>query len=154
MSTAQRQPVRVLYTAEATATGGRKGHGRTSDGRVDVDFSYPAELGGDGGPGTNPEQLFATGFAACFQNAIMSVARRKNLAVDDSIVTVRIGIGPVENRFGLTAELDVKLPSIHDRTLAEELVSAADQRCPYSNAVRGNIDVTINIIDPTATAED
>jgi osmotically inducible protein OsmC len=153
MSTTQRQPVRVLYTAEATATGGRKGHGRTSDGRVDVDFSYPSELGGDGGPGTNPEQLFATGFAACFQNAIMSVARRKNLAVDDSLVTVRIGIGPVENRFGLTAELDVKLPSIHDRALAEELVSGADQRCPYSNAVRGNIDVTINIIDPPPTTE-
>lgn len=107
-------------------------------------------MGGDGGPGTNPEQLFATGFAACFQNAIMSVARRKNLVVDDSIVTARIGIGPVENRFGLTAELDVKLPSIRDRTLAEELVSAAEKRCPYSNAVRGNIDVAINLLEPTA----
>lgn len=148
MSTAQSQPVRVLYTAEATATGGRRGHGRTSDGRVDVDFSYPTELGGDGGPGTNPEQLFATGFAACFQNAIMSVARRQNLAVDDSIVTTRIGIGPYENRFGLTAELTIQLPSIRDRALAEELVSKADARCPYSNAVRGNIDVTINITDP------
>ncbi len=152
MGVTPRLPVRVLYTAEASATGGRRGHGRTSDGRVDVDFSYPAELGGDGGPGTNPEQLFATGFAACFQNAIMSVARRKNVAVDDSLVTARIGIGPVENRFGLTAELDIKLPSIHDRALAEELVAAADQRCPYSNAVRGNIDVAINIVDPPARA--
>jgi Ohr subfamily peroxiredoxin len=107
-------------------------------------------MGGDGGPGTNPEQLFATGFAACFQNALMSVARRKNLAVDDSIVTARIGIGPIENRYGLTAELDIKLPSIHDRALAEELVSAADGRCPYTNAVRGNIDVAINILEPTA----
>ena len=150
MNTTPTQQVRVLYTAEATATGGRKGHGRTSDGRLDVDFSSPTEMGGDGGPGTNPEQLFATGFAACFQNAIMSVARRKNLAVDDSIVTARIGIGPVENRFGLTAELDVKLPSIHDRTLAEELVSAAEKRCPYSNAVRGNIEVAINLLEPTA----
>src|SRR5438445_226982 len=86
MSTTPSQTVRVLYTAEATATGGRKGHGRTSDGRLDVDFSSPTEMGGDGGPGTNPEQLFATGFAACFQNAIMSVARCRNLAVDDSIV--------------------------------------------------------------------
>ena len=149
MSTTPTPTVRVLYTAEATATGGRKGHGRSSDGRVDVDFSSPTEMGGDGGPGTNPEQLFATGFAACFQNAIMSVARRKNLVVDDSIVTARIGIGPIENRYGLTAELDVKLPSIHDRALAEELVSAAEKRCPYSNAVRGNIDVAINILEPT-----
>ena len=149
MSTTPTPTVRVLYTAEATATGGRKGHGRSSDGRVDVDFSSPTEMGGDGGPGTNPEQLFATGFAACFQNAIMSVARRKNLVVDDSIVTARIGIGPIENRYGLTAELDVKLPSIHDRALAEELVSAAEKRCPYSNAVRGNIEVAINILEPT-----
>jgi organic hydroperoxide reductase OsmC/OhrA len=80
----------------------------------------------------------------------MSVARRRNLAVEDSIVTARIGIGPVENRYGLTAELDIKLPSIHDRALAEELVSAADGRCPYSNAVRGNIEVTINILEPNA----
>ena len=150
MSTTPTQHVRVLYTAEASATGGRKGHGRSSDGCVDVDFSSPTEMGGDGGPGTNPEQLFATGFAACFQNAIMSVARRKNLAVDDSIVTARIGIGPIENRYGLTAELDVKLPSIHDRALADELVSAAEKRCPYSNAVRGNIDVAITILEPTA----
>lgn len=150
MSTTPIPAVRVLYTAEATATGGRRGHGRTSDGRVDVDFSYPTELGGDGGPGTNPEQLFATGFAACFQNAIMSVARRKNLSVDDSIVTARIGIGAIENRFGLTAELDIKLPSISDRALAEELVAAADKRCPYSNAVRGNIEVAINILEPPA----
>src|SRR5260370_3732958 len=150
MSTTPSEKVRVLYTAEATATGGRKGHGRTSDGRVDVDFSSPTEMGGDGGPGTNPEQLFATGFAACFQNAIMSVARRRNLVVDDSIVTARIGIGPIENRYGLTAELDVKLPSIHDRALAEELVSAADARCPYSNAVRGNIHVLIKLLEPTA----
>lgn len=152
MSTTPIRPDRVLYTAEATATGGRRGHGRTSDGRVDVDFSSPRELGGDGGPGTNPEQLFATGFAACFQNAIMSVARRKNISVDDSIVTARIGFGPVaaENRFGLTAELDIKLPSIADRALAEELVSGADRRCPYSNAVRGNIDVAIKILQPPA----
>jgi Ohr subfamily peroxiredoxin len=108
-------------------------------------------MGGDGGPGTNPEQLFATGFAACFQNAMMSIARRKNISgVDDSIVTARIGIGPIENRFGLTAELDVKLPSINDRALAEELVAGADKRCPYTNAVRGNIDVAIKILVPPA----
>ena len=154
MSTTPTPTVRVLYTAEATATGGRKGHGRTSDGRVDVDFSSPIEMGGDGGPGTNPEQLFATGFAACFQNAMMSIARRKNLpenlSVEDSIVTARIGIGPIENRFGLTTELDITLPSIPDRALAEEIVAAAEKRCPYSNAVRGNIDVAIKILEPPA----
>jgi Ohr subfamily peroxiredoxin len=151
MSTTPTNQVRVLYTAEATATGGRKGHGRTSDGRVDVDFSSPVEMGGDGGPGINPEQLFATGFAACFQNAMMSIARRKNIAgVDDSIVTARVGIGPIENRFGLTAELDIQLPSITDRAVAEELVSLADKRCPYTNAVRGNIDVAIKILEPPA----
>src|SRR6266849_2315744 len=101
MSTTPSQTVRVLYTAEATATGGRRGHGRTSDGRLDVDFSSPTEIGGDGGPGTNPEQLFATGFAACFQNAIMSIARRKNLAVDDSLFFSSIGTATTENRFGL-----------------------------------------------------
>src|SRR5260370_19931280 len=151
MSTTPSEKVRVLYTAEATATGGRKGHGRSSDGRVDVDFSSPTEMAGDGGPGTNPDQLFATGFAACFQNAMMSIARRKNLSgVDDSIVTARIGIGPIENRFGLTAELDIKLPSIKDRAVAEELLSLADGRCPYTNAVRGNIDVAIQILQPPA----
>jgi len=153
MSSTPNTTVRVLYTAEATATGGRRGHGRTSDGRVDVDFSSPTEMGGDGGPGTNPEQLFATGFAACFQNAMMSIARRTNISgVDDSIVTARVGIGPVpvENRFGLTAELDVRLPSIADRALAEELVAGADKRCPYTNAVRGNIEVVIKILEPPA----
>src|SRR6266576_1013009 len=95
-------------------------------------------------------EAIATGVAACFQNAIMSVARRRNLAVDDSIVTARVGIGPIENRFGLTAELDVKLPSVHDRALAEARVPGADRRCPYSTGVRGNIDVTITLLDPPA----
>src|SRR5260370_4223111 len=144
MSTTPSETFRVLYTAEAAATGGRKGHGRTSDGRVDVDFSSPTEMGGDGGPGTNPEQLFATGFAACFQNAMMSIARRKNLSgVDDSIVTARIGIGPIENRFGLTAALNIKLPSIKDRAVAEELVSAAENRSPVSNPVPRQIHLAI-----------
>src|SRR5258707_10522327 len=114
MSTTPSQSVRVLYTAEATATGRRNRHGRTSDGRVDVDFSSPTEMGGDGGPGTNPEQLFATGFAACFQNAMMSIARRKNISgVVDSIVPARLGIGPLKNRFRLTAVLALRQPSFH-----------------------------------------
>ena len=139
-------PLRVLYTAEATLHGGRRGHGETSDGRLEVQFSSPAELGGDGGPGTNPEQLFALGYAACFQNAMMSVARRKQLVADDSTVTSRVGLGTIgDGRLGLSVELRVTLPSIEDRAVAEELVEAADKRCPYSNAIRGNVKVAISL---------
>jgi Ohr subfamily peroxiredoxin len=139
-------PTRVLYTAEATVTGGRRGHGSTSDGRLVVDFSSPAELGGDAGPGTNPEQLFALGYAACFQNAMLGIARRKHLVADDSTLTSRVGLGLIgEGRLGITVDLAVTLPSIEDRAVAEALVAEADQRCPYSNAVRGNVQVTITI---------
>ena len=141
-----KQPTRVLYTAEATVTGGRRGHGTTSDGRLQVDFSSPSELGGDGGPGTNPEQLFALGYAACYQNAMLGIARRKELVADDSTVRARVGLGTIgEGRLGITVELHVTLPSISDRATAEGLVEAADQRCPYSNAVRGNVSVTITV---------
>lgn len=141
------QPARILYTAEATVRGGRKGGGRTSDDRLTVEFSSPAELGGDGGPGTNPEQLFALGYAACFQNAMMGVARRKQLVADDSTIRARVGLGFIgDGRFGLTVELHVTLPSIEDRAVADELVAAADRRCPYSNAVRGNVEVTIAVL--------
>ncbi len=141
------QPTRLLYTAEATVTGGRRGHGATSDGRIEVDFSSPAELGGDGGPGTNPEQLFALGYGACYQSAMMGIARRRQLVADDSTVTPRVGLGTIgEGRFGLVVALDVTLPSISDRAVAEELVAEADRRCPYSNAVRGNVEVTITVL--------
>jgi osmotically inducible protein OsmC len=141
MTDTEQQP-RVLYTAEATVHGGRRGHGATSDGRLEVDFSSPTELGGDGGPGTNPEQLFALGYAACWQNAMIGIARRKGLDVLDSTVTARVGIGPIGNgRLGLTVELIITLPSIADREQAQALVEEAEQRCPYSNAVRGNIEV-------------
>jgi lipoyl-dependent peroxiredoxin len=141
------QPTRILYTAEATVTGGRRGHGATSDGRTEVDFSSPAELGGDGGPGTNPEQLFALGYGACYQNAMMGVARRRELVADDSTVTARVGLGTIgEGRVGLVVALDVTLPSVTDRAVAEELVAEADRRCPYSNAVRGNVEVTITVL--------
>lgn len=144
--TTTKQPARVLYTAEAMVTGGRKGHGKTSDGRLEVDFSSPSELGGDGGPGTNPEQLFALGYAACYQSALLGIARRKELVADDSTVSARVGLGTIgEGRFGITVELHVTLPSISDRATAEDLVAAADQRCPYSNAVRGNVPVTITV---------
>ena len=147
MSQATVSPLsRVLYTAEATVVGGRKGHGKTSDDRLTVDFSSPSELGGDGGPGTNPEQLFALGYAACFQNAMLGIARRKELVADDSTITARVGLGTIgDGRLGITVELNVSLPSIADRATAEELVMAADHRCPYSNAVRGNVPVTITV---------
>src|SRR5579859_2646127 len=106
MSEVETKRVNVLYTAESTVTGGRRGHGRTSDGRLEVNFSSPKELGGDDGPGTNPEQLFATGYAACFQNALMGVARREQLSADDSTVTVRVGIGQIGGgRMGLEVEM-------------------------------------------------
>jgi Ohr subfamily peroxiredoxin len=140
------QPARILYTAEATVHGGRRGHGATSDGHLEVDLSSPAELGGDGGPGTNPEQLFALGYAACYQNAMMGIARRKQLVADDSTVTARVGLGTIgDGRLGLTVELRVTLPSIEDRSIAQELIDAADRRCPYSNAVRGNVQVTLTL---------
>jgi osmotically inducible protein OsmC len=147
MSEMPTRPSRVLYTAEATVTGGRAGHGRTSDGRLDVEFSIPTEMGGAGGPGTNPEQLFATGYAACLQSAMAGVARRDGLAIDDSTITSHVGIGPIgEGRYGLTVEMLIHLPSIADRAQAEALVAKADERCPYSNAVRGNIEVTLHIV--------
>jgi Ohr subfamily peroxiredoxin len=137
----------ALYTAEATVTGGRRGHGATSDGKIEVDFSSPTELGGDGGPGTNPEQLFALGFGACWQNAMIGIARRKGLDVLDSVVTTRVGIGRIANgRLGLSVELLITLPSITDREQAEALIAEAEQRCPYSNAVRGNIEVKLTLL--------
>jgi osmotically inducible protein OsmC len=146
MSETSAAPVKVLYTAEATATGGRAGHADSSDGRLSVDLSVPAEIGGDGGPGTNPEQLFAAGYAACFQGAMTVVARRDNLSLKDATVTARVGIGPSGPAFGLTVELLVKLPEVPDRATAENLVAAAHQVCPYSNATRNNVEVTLTIV--------
>ena len=145
MSDNEQRP-RVLYTAEATVTGGRRGHGSTSNGSLEVTFTSPAELGGDGAPGTNPEQLFALGYGACWQNAMIGIARRKGLDVTDSVVTARVGIGPIGNgRLGLAVELIITLPSLTDREAAETLLAEAEQRCPYSNAVRGNVEVTLTL---------
>jgi lipoyl-dependent peroxiredoxin len=134
---------KVLYTAEAHVTGGRaQGHGRTSDGALEVDLRPPTEVGGEGG-GTNPEQLFAVGHAACFESAIGAVARRQKLGTqaDDVEIDSKVSLLPTEERgFKLAVELDVTLPSITDRDVAVALVRAADQVCPYSNATRGNID--------------
>ena len=145
MTATTTREIRTLYTTESTVTGGREGHGRTSDGRLDVKLSVPEELSGPGGPGTNPEQLFATAYAACFQSAMMFEARRQKIMADDSKVTARVGIGPVEDRYGLAVDLAIHLPSVPDRAKAEELVEAAHRRCPYSNAIRGNIDMNLAV---------
>ena len=135
---------RVLYTAEAAVTGGRSdGHGRTSDGALDVQLRTPKEMGGDGG-GTNPEQLFAVGYAACFESALGAVARRERVDVGDVSVTSRVSLLPTEERgYALAVALDVTLPQITDPDQAASLVAAAHRVCPYSNATRGNIEVEL-----------
>ena len=134
-----------IYAAEAHVTGGRvEGHGRTSDGVLEVDLRVPAELGGSG-DGTNPEQLFAVGFASCFESALGAVARRRRQEAGDVAIDSRVMLLPTEDRaFKLAVELAVTLPSVEDADEAVELVRAAHQVCPYSNATRGNIDVSLS----------
>jgi Ohr subfamily peroxiredoxin len=137
---------RPIYTAEAHVTGGRtEGHGRTSDGALDVDIRLPEELGGSGG-GTNPEQLFAVGYAACFESAIGAVARRRRQEAGDVAIDSTVMLLPTEDRsFKLGVALDVTLPSVDDPDEAVELVRAAHQFCPYSNATRGNVAVALTV---------
>ena len=135
----------ILYTAEASAIGGRAGHARTDDGRLDVDLDVPTELGGTGGPGTNPEQLFAAGWAACFQSALTRIAFGRKLDLTGSRVRARVGIGPLESGgLGLAAELDLDAPRV-GRDQAAELMRRAHEDCPYSRATRGNIEVTLTL---------
>ncbi len=134
---------KALYTAEAHVTGGRvAGHGRTSDGILEVDLRTPAEMGGDG-EGTNPEQLFAVGYAACFEGALAAVARRQKLEAGDVGIDSKVSLITGEDRsFNISVELAVTLPGV-DGDDAVDLVRAAHKVCPYSNATRGNIDVTL-----------
>lgn len=137
----------TIYTAEALATGeGRNGHGRSSDGRLDVDLAIPTAMGGSG-QGTNPEQLFAVGYAACFHSALQLVARQAKADVTDSSVGARVGIGPNDDGgFALEVTLEVTIPNL-DQAQAQALADKAHQVCPYSNATRGNIPVTITVSD-------
>jgi lipoyl-dependent peroxiredoxin len=135
---------KVIYTAQAHVTGGRAdGHGESSDGNLTVDLRLPREMGGEGN-GTNPEELFAVGFAACFEGALGVAARRRKLEAGDVAIDSKVMLLPTEERgFKLAVELDVSLPSVQDPAEAAQLVREAHQVCPYSNATRGNIDVAL-----------
>ena len=144
--------MKILYTAEATVTGGREGHVKSSDGNLDVTLHVPQSMGGTGGAGTNPEQLFAAGYAACFQSALMTAARRKHVEASESVITSKVGIGPNgKGGFGLEVELDVHLPGV-ERVEGEKLVKLAHEVCPYSNATRGNIPVRL-LLDGEALSD-
>lgn len=134
---------KVLYTAQATSTGGREGRSVSSDNVLDIQLSTPRELGGAGGPGTNPEQLFAAGYSACFLGALKFVAGQAKVALPaDTTVTGKVGIGQIATGFGIEAELTINVPGV-PREQVEALVQKAHIVCPYSNATRGNIDVTL-----------
>ena len=139
--------MRVLYTATAAATGGRQGRVRSSDGVLDLQLAMPKELGGPGGGATNPEQLFAAGYAACFENALLRVARERKAPIRGSSVTAHVGIGREESGyFRLVVDLEVSVPD-RDRAEVEELVRIAHEEvCPYSRATRGNIEVSVRVV--------
>ena len=139
--------MQALYTASATATGGRAGQVRSSDGALDLSLAWPKEIGGAGSAGTNPEQLFAAGYAACFAQALVRAARDRGVALDGApAVAAEVGVGRLENgRLGLTVGLRASLPGV-ERARAEELVAMAHEEiCPYSRAVRGNVDVRVGV---------
>lgn len=137
---------KVLYRAEATATGGRDGRAVSSDGVLDVKLATPRELGGAGGAGTNPEQLFAAGYSACFLGALKYVAGREKVALPaDVSVTGNVGIGAIPTGFGIEVELKISIPGL-ERAAAQALIDKAHIVCPYSNATRGNIDVTLTLV--------
>ncbi|MBB5216566.1 organic hydroperoxide resistance protein [Parapusillimonas granuli] len=137
---------KVLYRAQATATGGRDGRAVSSDGVLDVKLTTPAELGGAGGSGTNPEQLFAAGYSACFLGALKLVASREKVELPaDTNIQGTVGIGPIPTGFGIEVELKISVPGL-DKAQAKALVDKAHIVCPYSNATRGNIDVTLTVV--------
>jgi lipoyl-dependent peroxiredoxin len=136
-------PEKILYTARSTATGGRDGRAISSDRVLDVALATPRELGGAGGVGTNPEQLFASGYSACFLSALKFVAGKQKVAIPaDSSITGTVGIGPIPTGFALKVQLEISVPGL-PREQVQDLVNQAHQVCPYSNATRGNIDVTL-----------
>ena len=139
-----------VYSAEAAVVGGREGHGRTADGTLELDLRLPKEMGG-AGDGANPEQLFALGYAACFQSALAVVGRRSSVDTTTSTVTARVTLGTIDGgAYGLAVELEVRIQGVSPDT-ADRLTHLADQLCPYSNAIRGNVDVKLTTVAPTDT---
>jgi Ohr subfamily peroxiredoxin len=137
---------KVLYTAHATSTGGRTGTSKTDDGRLSLTLSTPKELGGDGGAGTNPEQLFAAGYSACFIGAMKAVAAKQKISLPAEVsISADVGIGPIPAGFGIQVDMRISVPGM-EKAAAEALVAAAHKVCPYSNATRGNIDVSLTIV--------
>ena len=137
---------KILYTAHATSTGGREGKSASSDGALNLTLSTPKELGGAGGPGTNPEQLFAAGYSACFIGAMKVVAGKMKLSLPaDLSVGAEVSLGPIPAGFSIQVALNISLPGL-ERAVAEQLVHASHEVCPYSNATRGNIDVALNLV--------
>ena len=136
--------MQVVYTASATATGdGRGGHTRSSDGVLDLDLAVPKEMGGPGGAFTNPEQLFAAGYAACFHSALKIVAAKQRITLTDTAITVAVGIGPNgKGAYGLQVTIEAELPGL-DEAVVQDLLEKAHQVCPYSNATRGNVEVSL-----------
>ena len=139
----------ALYTAQSTSTGGRTGTTKSSDGRISLNLSTPKGLGGDDGPGTNPEQLFASGYSACFIGALKAVAARQKVALPAEVSnTDTVAIGPMSGKpgaFGIAVTMKISIPGM-ERSAAEALVKAAHEVCPYSNATRGNIDVALSVV--------
>ena len=139
-------PEKIVYTARATSSGGRRqGHVRTDDGKLDLQLTAPKETGGPG-TGVNPELLFASGYAACFQSALGLAAKAQDIDASDSLVTAEVGFGPEGESFGITVELKIAVPGLELATV-QELADAAHQLCPYSKATRGNIPVTITAVE-------
>ena len=140
---------KALYTAQATSTGGRTGTTESSDGKIKLNLSTPKELGGDSGPGTNPEQLFASGYSACFIGAMKAVAARQKISLPAEVSnTTEVSIGPMAGKpgaFGIAVSMKISVPGM-DKAAAQALVTAAHEVCPYSNATRGNIDVTLTVV--------
>ncbi len=137
---------KVLYTAHATSTGGREGSSKSSDGVLDLRLTTPKEMGGNGAVGTNPELLFSAGYSACFIGAMKYVAMTQKITLPaDTSITADVGIGPIPAGFGIQVTLNITIPGM-ERSAADKLVQAAHGVCPYSNATRGNIDVTLNVL--------
>ena len=138
-------PEKILYETTMVAHGGREGRAESLDGSFAVSLSVPKGLGGPGGDGTNPEQLFAAGYAACFLGAVKLVARTRKIALPDDVsITAKVGIGPVPSGYALAVELTASMPGV-DRAVADDIVAGAHERCPYSNATRGNVDVKLSL---------